>query len=185
LFGQEGEIIDKRSGRLPRAAAICIALAMLAGCGHRGQSAGNGQSQPAERHITVYYCKAGSDSLVAMHYSAASDLAGTPLAQYVVSQLLAGPSEPTSTLLVFPNDTRAVATLHGITVDVDITGSIAKHYSGGAGDEVGLFKSLTYTLTDLPGVTAVRVLLNGQVEAALPGGHLELDEPLTRETFAQ
>jgi hypothetical protein len=31
----------------------------------------------------------------------------------------------------------------------------------------------------------VQISLNGQVEAAPPGGHLELDEPLTRDTFAQ
>ena len=185
LFGQEGQLIDMMSGRLSRAAAICIATAMLAGCGHRGQSADHGQSQSAERQITVYYCKAGSDSLVAMHYTAGTGLAGPALAQYAVSQLLAGPPEPNSALLVFPPDTRALATQHGATVDIDITGSIAKHYAGGAGDEAGLFKSLTYTLTELPGVTAVQVSLNGQVEAALPGGHLELDEPLTRETFAQ
>ena len=71
------------------------------------------------------------------------------------------------------------------TVDVDLTGSMTKHYSGGAGDEAGLFKSLVFTLTELPGVKAVQVSLNGQIEAALPGGHLEIDEPLTRETFAQ
>jgi spore germination protein GerM len=185
LFGQEGQIIDKMSGRLSRAAAICIVLAMLAGCGNRGSSGAHGQSAQAVHQITVYYCKAGSDSLVAMHYTAAGKLAGTALAQYAVSQLLAGPSEPTNSLLVFPADTRAMATQHGATVDVDLTGSIAKHYAGGAGDEAGLFKSLTYTLTDLPGVTAVQISLNGQVEAALPGGHLELDEPLTRDTFAQ
>ena len=156
---------------------------MLAGCGNRSQSTGHGQ--PAAHQITVYYCKAGSDSLVAMHYSAGASLAGSPLAQYTVSQLVAGPPDADSTLIVFPADTRATATLNGATVDVDLSGSITKHYAGGAGDEAGLFKSLTYTLTELPGVTAVQVSLNGQVEAALPGGHLELDEPLTRETFAQ
>jgi spore germination protein GerM len=179
----EGQHIDTRSVRLPGAAAICIALAMLAGCGHRGQSANHGQ--PVEHQITVYYSKAGSDSLVAMRYTAGANLAGSALAQYAVSELVAGPPDANSTLIVFPADTRAHATLNGATVDVDLAGSITKHYAGGASDEAGLFKSLTYTLTELPGVTAVQVSLNGQVEAALPGGHLELDEPLTRETFAQ
>jgi spore germination protein GerM len=185
LFGKEGRLIDMMSGRLLRAMAICTALAMLSGCGHRGQSTGTGQSQPAQRQITVYYCKAGSDTLVAMHYTAANGLAGTALAQYVVSQLISGPSEPSTALLVFPADTRAIAIQHDATVDVDLTGSITKHYAGGAGDEAGLFKSLTYTLTALPGINAVQVSLDGHIEAALPGGHLELDEPLTRETFAQ
>ncbi|HEY7980309.1 MAG TPA: GerMN domain-containing protein [Candidatus Eremiobacteraceae bacterium] len=156
---------------------------MLAGCGNRGHSADHGLS--AEHQITVYYSKAGSDALVTMHYTAGANLAGSALAQYAVSQLLAGPSDATSTLIVFPADTRAHAMQNGSTVDVDLSGAITKHYAGGAGDEAGLFKSLTFTLTELPGVTAVQVSLNGQIEAALPGGHLELDEPLTRETFAQ
>lgn len=184
LFGKEGHLIDMMSGRLLRAMAICTALALLPGCGHRGQSTG-GQSHPVQHQITVYYCKAGSDSLVAMHFTAANGLAGTSLAQYVVSQLIAGPSEPSTALLVFPPDTRAVAIQHDDAVDVDLTGTITKHYAGGAGDEAGLFKSLTFTLTELPGVKSVQVSLNGHIEAALPGGHLELDEPLTRETFAQ
>lgn len=175
-----------RSDRLPRMAAICIALAVLAGCGHQGHSADHGQVPSAGRQITVYYSKAGSDSLIAMHYSAGSNLAGSALAQYVASELVAGPQDATmSSIIVFPPDTRVHAIQNGATVDIDLSGGITKHYAGGAGDEAGLFKSLTYTMTELPGVTAVQVSLNGQVEAALPGGHLELDEPLTRETFAQ
>jgi N-acetylmuramoyl-L-alanine amidase len=174
-----------KSGRLTRAGTICIALAMLAGCGHQGKSADHGHAPAAERQVTVYYSKAGSDSLVAMHYSAGSDLAGSALAQYVASQLVAGPPDATTSLIVFPPDTRVRASQNGATVDVDLSGGITKHYAGGAGDEAGLFKSLIFTLTELPGVTAVQVSLNGQIEAALPGGHLELDEPLTRETFAQ
>src|ERR1700681_2139817 len=124
----EGQSIDKRSGRLLRAAATCIALAMLAGCGNRGHSVDHGQS--SDRQITVYYSKAGSDSLVTMHYSAGANLSGSALAQYVVSQLVAGPPDANSALIVFPADTRAHATLNGTTVDVDLTGSITKHYPG-------------------------------------------------------
>jgi spore germination protein GerM len=182
---QEGPVIDMRSGIWSRAVALVIVLGIAAGCGHRGASLNQSQPTPADHQITVYYCKAGSDTLIALHYTAASRLEGAALAQYVVSQLVAGPPEPNSALLVFPPDTRARAAEQGGIVDVDLSGSITKRYSGGAGDEAGLFKALTFTLTELPGVTGVQVRLNGRVEAALPGGHLELDEPLTRETFAQ
>src|SRR4029077_8084096 len=160
LFGQEGPVIDMRSGIWLRAAAVCVAFGVLAGCGHRGASVQQNQT-PADHEITVYYCKAGSDALVAMHYSAASKLTGAALAQYVVSQMVAGPSEPDSALLVFPPDTRAHASEQGGIVDIDLSGAITKRYGGGAGDEVGLFKALTYTLTELPGVTSVQVRLNG------------------------
>ena len=48
-----------------------------------------------------------------------------------------------------------------------------------------MFKSLTYTLTAMSGVKRVQVLVDGRKQLALPGGHFEIDEPLTRDTFAQ
>ena len=151
----------------------------VAGCSHRGAV------PPPANQITVYYSKAGSDTLAAFHYSAAPGLTGAPRAQYAVEQLLAGPLDPAADLLTFPPDTRAKVTLHDATAVVDLTGSITKRFSLGGGDEAGLFKSLTYTVTDVPGITAVQIRLNGAVAPSLPGGQLELDEPLTRSTFAQ
>ena len=164
---------------IARLAVAITLLLSVAGCGHRGAP------PPPTDQITVYYSKAGSDALVAFHYSAAPGLAGAPRAQYAVEQLLAGPLDPAADLLTFPPDTRAKVTLHDATAVVDLSGSITKRFSRGAGDEAGLFKSLTYTVTDIPGITAVQIHLNGAVVPALPGGQLELDEPLSRTTFAQ
>src|SRR5579872_2329602 len=160
--------------------AVTIALVLsVAGCNHRGAE------PPPTNQITVYYSKAGSDTLVAFHYSAAPGLSGAARAQYAVEQLLAGPLDPAADLLTFPPDTRAKVSLKEATAVVDLTGSITKRFSRGAGDEAGLFKSLTYTVTDIPGITAVQIRLNGVVVPSLPGGQLELDEPLSRTTFAQ
>jgi spore germination protein GerM len=72
--------------------------------------------------------------------------------------------------------------LDGSTVTVDLSGEVAKSAEGGF-VEAAEFKALVWTLTGLPGVSAVRVLIDGTSVATLPGGHLELDEPLTRSSF--
>ena len=161
--------------------AIAVALVISAtGCtGHRAAA------PPPPDQVTVYFCKAGTDSLVAFHYSAAKNASPEARAQSAVAQLLAGPVDPNPALLTFPADTRAKITVSDTIADVDLSGSITRRYSGGAGDEAGLFKSLTYTVTDIPGITAIQIRLNGLVAPALPGGQLELDEPLSRATFAQ
>jgi len=136
-------------------------------------------------HLTVYYCKAGSDDLVRVPFTVDSKLTGSALATYAVNQLLAGPSVDRDSIVLFPTGTEATVTTEGDVATVDLNGSIVRSFQGGAGDEVGMFKSLTYTLTGLPGIKNVQVLVAGEKKAALPGGHLEIDDPLTRETFAQ
>ena len=140
---------------------------------------------PTAPHLTVYYCKAGSDDLVRIPFSVDPKLSGSALATYALNQLLAGPSVGRDSIVLFPPGTEATVNIEGDVATVDLNGSIARSFQGGAGDEAGMFKSLTYTLTGLPGVKSVQVLVAGQKKAALPGGHFEIDEPLTRETFAQ
>jgi spore germination protein GerM len=153
-------------------------IAVLAGCSRHGTA-------PPPPHLTVYYCKAGSDDLVRVPFSVDSKLSGSALATYAVNQLLAGPSVGRDSVVLFPAGTQATVSTEGDMATVDLGGSVARSFQSGAGDEVGMFKSLTYTLTGLPGIKSVQVLVGGQKKAALPGGHLEIDEPLTRETFAQ
>jgi spore germination protein GerM len=113
-----------------------------------------------------------------------ANLQGAALANYAIAQLLAGPPVGRDRVVLFPNGTVARVTIEGDTAVVDISGSAARSFQSGAGDEVGMFKSLTFTLTGLPGIHRVQVLVAGQKAAALPGGHFEIDEPLTRDTFA-
>jgi spore germination protein GerM len=157
---------------------MLAAIIVLAGCSRHATVA-------PSPHLTVYYCKAGSDDLVRVPFSIDPKLSGSALATYAVNQLLAGPSVGRDSVVLFPAGTQATVSTEGDVATVDLNGSIARSFQGGAGDEVGMFKSLTYTLTGLPGIKSVQVLVSGQKKAALPGGHLEIDEPLTRETFAQ
>lgn len=112
-------------------------------------------------------------------------LSGAALYSYALNQQLAGPSVGRDSFVLFPAGTQASVTTQGDTAIVDLSGSVVRSFQSGAGDEVGMFKSLTFTLTGLPGIKSVQVLVAGQKQAALAGGHFEIDEPLTRDTFAQ
>lgn len=135
--------------------------------------------------VTVYFCKAGGDALVGFPFSANASLSGERLESALVAQLLAGPAVPTSTVVLFPPGTTAKVHLVGDLATVDLGGALAKPYHGGGTDEVGLFKSLTYTVTSVSGVRRVQVLIDGRTVPSLRGGAFEIDEPLTRDTFSQ
>jgi spore germination protein GerM len=104
------------------------------------------------------------------------------MAFYAVAQTLAGPPAET-TAIRFPAGTvvRSVDA-SGPTAVVDLGGTIATEQSGSFA-ESGEFKALVWTLTSLPGVTAVQIKVDGARVPSLPGGHLELDEPLTRQSW--
>lgn len=140
---------------------------------------------PSPRQITIYYCKAGTGDLVRIPYTVDPKMPDAAVQAYALSQLWAGPSVGRDSVVLFPSDTQASVTTQGGTALVNITGSMARSFRGGASDEAAMFKSLTYTLTGLPGITRVQVLIAGRKVGVLPGGHFEIDEPLTRETFAQ
>jgi spore germination protein GerM len=146
------------------------------------------QNQPPSPHghqVTVYYCKAGTEELMPVDYTAEPSLEGSHLAEYATQQLLAGPTVGRDTVALFPTGTQIDVSLSGETATANLTGPVTKSAAVGTSDEVAMFKALVYTLTALPDIKSVRVLLDGKSRASLPGGHLELDQPLTRETFAQ
>ena len=120
-----------------------------------------------------------------MRFSVSSNLSATSRASFAVNQLLVGPPVSSDSFVLFPPGTKAAVTLDGSTATVDLSGAVARSFQGGATDEAAMFKSLTYTLTAQPGIARVQVLVAGAKRAALPGGAFELDEPLTRDTFAQ
>jgi len=144
-----------------------------------------GRTAHSSDTITVYYTKADGQSEVPWHVSLGPARGRTDVAFYAAAQALAGPASGTDAVR-FPAGTHVrTVTLDGSTVDVDISKEIESSAEGGY-TETAEFKSLVWTLTDpttLPGVTAVRIRVDGTRVATLPGGHFELDAPLTRASF--
>jgi spore germination protein GerM len=104
------------------------------------------------------------------------------VAFYAAVQAVAGPPAGVEAVR-FPSGTTVESvTLDGSTADVDLSKDVGAHVEGSF-NEAAEFKALVYTLTALPGITSVRVSVAGERLATLPGGHLELDEPLSRQSF--
>jgi N-acetylmuramoyl-L-alanine amidase len=103
-------------------------------------------------------------------------------ALYAAVQTIAGPPADVQAVR-FPTGTRVLSvTVTGTTATVDLSGEV-KNQAGGTFGENGEFKSLVFTLTSVPGIDAVAVLIDGQKLDTLPGGHVELDQPLHRGDF--
>lgn len=150
---------------------------------HRSESA-IGES------LQIYYTKASDGTSevpwsVSMRPPVAGESPAEHLknaAQYAAVQSVAGPDADTAAVR-FPPGTRVLsASVDGSTATVDLSRDVEKG-AGGTFGENGEFKSLVYTLTALPGIDAVQVLVEGRKLDSLPGGHLELDQPLHRSDF--
>ena len=70
----------------------------------------------------------------------------------------------------------------GSTATIDLSKEVEQQ-AGGSFGENGEFKALVYTLTGVPGIDAVQILVEGNRLETLPGGHLELDQPLHRSDW--
>jgi N-acetylmuramoyl-L-alanine amidase len=140
------------------------------------------QSNVAGSSITVYYCKTDGTTLVPWNVSLGAPRDRKSVAFYAATQALAGPPSGTDAIR-FPQGTIARAVdVSGSTATVDLGGNITSS-GGGSFAEDGEFKALIWTMTALPGISSVQVTVDGGRVPTLPGGHLELDEPLTRQSW--
>ena len=147
------------------------------------------QRSPIGANITVYYTKDDGTSEVPWTVSMRPQQAGESAPEhlnnavlYAATQAVAGPPSSVSAVR-FPPGTHVLrANVNDSTATVDLSEEV-KNQTGGVLSESGAFKSLVWTLTALPGINQVAVRVQGQTLSTLPGGHLELDEPLRRSDW--
>jgi spore germination protein GerM len=132
--------------------------------------------------ISIYYTKLDGTSLVPWRVTLGPARDARSVAFYAAVQAIAGPPAGVEAVR-FPAGTRVLsADLDGTTVVLDLSNEVGTKVEGSF-TEAAEFKALVYTLTALPGINAVQVRVGGTAVATLPGGHLELDEPLSRQSF--
>lgn len=137
-------------------------------------------------HITVYYTKPDASTEVPWSVSMRPQGSGETAAAhlhdavlYAAVQAVSGP-ESSVPAIRFPRGTHVLGVdVNNSTATVNLSGEVAAQ-SGGVLSETGEFKSLVWTLTAIPGIDRVAILVRGQRLSTLPGGHLELNEPLRR-----
>jgi spore germination protein GerM len=174
--------------RASRALVLIVLFVLAAGAGwwylNRQRQSTVGDT------ITVYYAKADGTTLVPWQISldpkrdrsdAARDRNSAVF--YAVTQCVAGPP-PGTEAVRFPAGTHVLGVdVQGSTADVDISKDVASSAEGGFAESAE-FKALVWTLTQPKlGISSVKVKIAGARVATLPGGHLELDEPLSRSSF--
>ena len=148
-----------------------------------------GRSQGPGNDLTVYYTKVDGNTLGRYTVSfrprqpgESSDEHVRNAVLYAAVQAIAGPPSDVQAVR-FPTGTRVTAaTVAGSTATVDLSADVNRQ-PGGSFAENGEFKAFVYTVTGVPGIDAVQVTIGGQTLPTLPGGHLELDQPLHRSDF--
>lgn len=101
---------------------------------------------------------------------------------YAAVQAVAGPPNDVQAIR-FPPGTRVIGvSVDGSTATVDLSKEVDAQ-AGGTFGENGEFKGLVYTVTGIPGIDAVQITVDGSRLETLPGGHLELDQPLHRSDW--
>lgn len=136
--------------------------------------------------MMVYYTKLDGKTLAAQSVSLRPRQPGESAAEhlhnealYAAVQAVAGPPNEVRAIR-FPPGTRVLGvTTEGSTATVDLSSDVARQ-AGGAFGESGEFEGLVYTETGISGIDAVQITVEGRKLETLPGGHLELDQPLHR-----
>lgn len=139
--------------------------------------------------LTVYYTKLDGTTLGNLSVSLRPRQPGESGAEhlrnivlYAAVQAVAGPPSDVQAIR-FPPRTRVQdAAVTGSTATIDLSDDVERQ-AGGTLGENGEFKALVYTLTGIPGIDAVKITVAGETLPTLPGGHLELDQPLHRSDW--
>ncbi len=145
---------------------------------------------PSQDRLTIYYTKASNGtSLGEWSVSLRSPGSGESaaehlhdLALYAAVSAVAGPPSQVDAIRFPPGTHVQSVRVDGTTAVVDLSPEVTRG-AGGTFGENGEFKSLVYTVTGVPGIAAVQVTIDGKTMETLPGGHVELDQPLHRADF--
>jgi N-acetylmuramoyl-L-alanine amidase len=95
-------------------------------------------------------------------------------ANYVLSQLIQGPRSSGLTPTLAPTTKILSVTISGGIATIDFNKNIKDSFSGGALEEDMAIKSIQWSVTQIPGINGVRILINGEIGDSI-GGNIILD----------
>jgi germination protein M len=172
-----------RSIRAPVLVVLLVIVAAAVWYYRSQRIAGNGET------IAVYYTKLDGKSLGDVSVSVRPPQPGESAAEhlhnvtlYAAVQAIAGPPNEIDAIRFPPGTHVNSVSVDGSTATIDLSKDVERQ-PGGTFGENGEFKALVYTLTGVPGIDAVQVTIDGARLETLPGGNLELDQPLHRSDW--
>lgn len=93
----------------------------------------------------------------------------------VMSELIQGPLSDKLTPTIAPTTKiLSVTTQNGLAI-IDLSKDIQDNFSGGALEEDMAIRSIIWSVTQIPAITGVRILVNGEFGDSI-GGHILLDQ---------
>ena len=139
------------------------------------------EPESIEEEITLYYSNqeyimTGDDSLDIVIPVKKSVMVGEkPIEEIVVEELQKEPEDENLSTSLGDLDIISVDTVESIAY-VNIS---SEGLAGGSLTETLVLQQLVYSLTELDGIDAVQILIDGSKEVSLMG-HITIEEPLTR-----
>ncbi len=143
------------------------------GCAPRQNKNG---TPPTARDVTLFF--GDRQAMFVMPEARRVDPGAEPLGKVLVRELIKGPDDPFLTANM-PRGTqlRSFTVKDGVA-RVDFSKEFRDNHPGGTAGEAMTLSSLVFTLTELPEIEKVQILIEGKTGDTL--GHVVLDEPLGR-----
>lgn len=137
------------------------------------------QPSDAQKEITVNVYFSDGEAMYLMPEQRRLENSETGKVQMVIGELIRGPKDKDLIKTVPPNThLRRVWVDDGVAY-VDFSREFqTEHWGGSTGDTFTLF-SIVNSLTELPGISAVQFLIEGEIEEAILG-HTDTTEPMSR-----
>lgn len=161
-------------------------LMIIAGCGDSKTEKDTKQQEtkattqaekPAvNNEFTLYFPDENGEYLIPSKHKI--DVTEADQYKEVVAALIKGPENAKEGIAIMPKGTKVidVKVTKGIA-NVDFNQDFVKHFPGGSTSELMIIGSIVNTLTDIKGIDAVKISVEGKGIDTL-SGHLDLSEPL-------
>lgn len=137
-----------------------------------------------ENTYKLYFSNDNLESLVPedrqINKSVWSKLDLSQKASLVMSELIQGPMSGKLTPTIAPTTKiLSISTQNGLAT-IDFSKDIRDDFPGGASGEDMTIRSIVWSMTQIPGISSVRILVNGEFGDSI-GGHILLDRTFTAQ----
>lgn len=170
-------------------AVLCLILILTAvsGCGSKAGDTQNPQPAPVQpvpitKEVTLYFGDKQAEKLIPEKRQVQVP-ADEPqqVASAIVKELIAGPGSQELSKTI-PAETKLLSlTIQDKIATVDFSAEIRTKHWGGSAGETFTIMSIVNSLTELPGIEKVQLLIAGQKEDTLVG-HWSISGPISRDT---